>query len=117
MSRCTVINMANILGKKWTIPLLQEVESNGSKGFNAILRRMKMRPKTLSDRLKELQMNGIVGKDFVKENNVLKTSYHLEDKGKSFMNIITGLKKWNERYNKVGVKCGDRNCIDCPVYL
>jgi len=41
----------------------------------------------LSDRLKELQMNGIVGKDFVKENNVLKTSYHLEDKGKNFMNI------------------------------
>ena len=54
MYKCQLFQVADLLGKKWTIVIIQEVALNGCKGFNAVFNKLKgISPKILSKRLKE----------------------------------------------------------------
>ena len=107
---CPVFRIADLIGKKWTIALIQEVDLNGEKGFNAISKHMKsISPKILSKRLKELETEGILKRDnsFGKP---AKTSYELTEKGKDLQKVISILKKWEREL------CPNEECTNCPLY-
>lgn len=118
MKRCSVAAAASNFGKKWTIPLLQEIDSHGKEGFNALLKRLKsIRPKILAERLKGLESTGIIERNIVSNSRPERTSYQLKDKGRDLIRIIMLLKDWNEKYDKEAAKCTITACADCGRHL
>jgi len=116
MSKCPVFYTANLVGKKWTIVILQEVELNGRKGFNFISKRIgKISPKILSNRLKELESNGLIEKKIVSAVP-LKTKYKLTAKGKDFQNLIRNIKEWDNKYSNIKLECVKQECVACSLY-
>ena len=112
MSRCPVFNAADVLGKRWTIPLLQQVGLNGSSGFNALHRRLRaVSPKVLSQRLSELESLGVVAK----QAHGRRSAYALTAKGKELTAILDSLRHWHDRHSG-SARCLGRDCTACPLY-
>jgi len=114
MNQCSVYNAADLIGKKWTIPLLEELMVNGDKGFNFISCRMrKISPKILANRLKELENSGIIEKNIVK-TTTLRTKYFLTSKGMELYNIVRSMKHWNSKHECRS--CATNKCVECELY-
>ncbi|MBL7055511.1 helix-turn-helix transcriptional regulator [Candidatus Woesearchaeota archaeon] len=117
MYKCPIFQVADIIGKKWSIVVIQEVALNGSKGFNAIHHRMeKVSPKLLSQRLKDLEKFGIITKKILAGEMPVRTSYSLTKQGKELQEIITSLRKWYAKHNPNLEGCERRECVKCPLY-
>ena len=117
MHKCPVFEVAGLLGKRWTIVVIQEIALNGAKGFNAMRSRMaKISPKLLSARLKELEKAGIAERKVVADEMPLRTSYTLTEKGKELGRIITELRKWQARHNPGMEGCERKECVSCHLY-
>lgn len=81
-----------LLKKKWTITLIRDMLV-GKKYFSEFKEnKPNLSNKVLSERLKELEDNGLI-KKYVKEGN--NTEYHLTKKGESLKNIIYELAIFN----------------------
>ncbi len=107
MEECSVFRSAGVLGKKWTLPIMQEADRNGSRGFNYIQRRLrKISPKVLAERLGQLDNQGLVKKT--------SAGYTLTSKGKELLAITEQLKAWCIRHT--GQPC-TALCADCPRFL
>ncbi len=118
MKKCSVAAAASSFGKKWTIPLLQEIDSHGKEGFNALLKRLKsIRPKILAERLKSLESAGIIERSIIAKSRPERTSYQLREKGRDLIKIIMLLKSWNEKYDPDAADCTMTSCSDCGRYL
>ena len=116
MDKCPIFQITGILGKKWTIVLMQEIVLNGEKGFNYILKRMrKISPKILSKRLKELEETGIVEREIGRQMP-LRTRYRLTQKGMELKGIADSLRIWNERHYDKKIECARKECINCGFY-
>ena len=116
MQKCPLFNITDVLGKRWTIVLLQEIEANGNKGFNFLFKRMqKISPKILAKRLKSLEEQGLIAKSIVENNNSISTRYSLTEKGRAVSEIIISMKKFNSKYS--GLEgCERRDCVNCSLY-
>ena len=113
---CPTFEIADLVGKKWTVVLLQEVKLNGDKGFNFISERMqKISPKILSRRLSQLEDAGIIKRELLKTVPV-KSKYRLTQKGKTLDKVITGLREWNSLYNNAPIDCSKNECVKCALY-
>ena len=118
MDGCAVAGTVHLLGQKWAPVVLQEVSLNGEKGFNALYRRMrKVSPKILARRLKDLEALGIIERKEIKTARQNRTSYKLTQKGSDLNDILSKLRQWNSRYTPEAKECGNRNCVECPLYL
>ena len=117
MQQCPLFNVTDLLGKKWTMVLIQEIELNGKKGFNFIFKRMnKISPKVLAKRLKSLETQGLIDKLVIKDNGVINTKYSLTEKGKALSGLIIDLKKFNSKYLIKSEGCENRDCVNCSLY-
>jgi len=115
--KCSVLEVADIIGKKWTLVVIQEIFLNGEKGFNYIFKRMgKISPKVLSKRLKELEEGGLVKKSILANKIPVRTLYKLTKKGEDLQKIINSLKDWTAKYSKSYKNCKDSQCSECPLY-
>lgn len=116
MAKCPVFNVADLVGKKWTIVAMQEVALNGDKGFNAIYGRMgKISPKILSRRLKDLEAKGIIAKKIISDEIPVKTRYWLTEKGKALQEVVGALREWTIKYNEEKFECNGE-CVKCSLY-
>ncbi len=109
---CGVIKSSHLVGKKWSIPILEEIALGNFEGFNKFLAKSKdITPKILSMQLKEMESIGLIAK---RGNGA--TKYTLTAKGVEFYKIIKSVKKWNIRWNKASEKCLKTSCIECPIF-
>ena len=114
---CPIFQVADLVGKKWTIVIIQEVALNGERGFNHILRRMgKISPKLLSGRLKELEEKGILKKSIIADSIPVKTSYRLTKKGRDLQDLIDLLKAWHSKYDPDFDASCSQECVSCTLY-
>lgn len=101
---CPVSNFIELISKKWTIPIVLELyrkgltDSFGSMRFNEISKILgSVNPRTLSQRLKELEEKGIILREQYNEIP-LRVEYSLTDKGfdlgKKFLDIDQWAKNW-----------------------
>lgn len=112
MAQCPVFRAAGVLGKRWTVPLLQQVSLNSGSGFNALHRRLRaVSPKVLSQRLQELESLGVVEKRTAGRLS----AYALTPKGKELTAILDSLRHWHDRH-AASLKCAGRECTACPLY-
>lgn len=117
MQKCPVFKVADIIGKKWTIVILQEIGLNGEKGFNHVFERIgKISPKILSARLKDFENEGLIVKEILSDEMPVRTKYCLTQKGKELNDVITTMKHWYVKYDTRLCDCATRECVKCPLF-
>lgn len=109
---CPVIEASNILGKKWTVPIIEDIALGNFIGFNDFARRIKSITSTrLSGHLKELEASGMIRKLPARQGST--TRYALTEKGASFHRLIQEIKQWSIRWNDVPSFCLAASCAEC----
>ena len=96
MEECPALRIMKLLGEKWVIVIMRELEIRG-KRFNELNKSIKISSRTLSKRLKELEKIKIIKKQSFKEIPP-RVEYSLTEAGKelikSFKNLDAWIKKW-----------------------
>ena len=93
---CPVEKTLDIIGGKWTILILRDLFS-GTKRFGELRKSLEgISPKTLSERLRYLEEEGIVQKKIYAEVPP-KVEYSLTERGETLRSIIVTLKRWGEK--------------------
>jgi DNA-binding HxlR family transcriptional regulator len=95
-ANCAVAKTLKIIGSKWTMMILHNM-FEGKKRFGELQRSMEgISPKTLSQRLQELEQDGIITKKVFAEVP-LHVEYNLTEKGISLKKIFKDLAEWGRR--------------------
>ena len=95
LSLCPRLSKAmELLGKRWTTLIIYQL-LDGSKRFNEIESSLPMSGRMLSERLKELEREGIVQRTLFSEVPV-RVEYNLTDKGMALKEVITGIETWSK---------------------
>lgn len=113
---CPTFDVAELLGKKWTLPLLQQIELHGGNGFNELMRRMKkVSPKIMAERLKALEEQNIIKKESP-NTDALRTAYFITEKGTELQIILLKFREWNQKHCKAIEGCAEKECVVCENY-
>lgn len=115
---CSVYQTASIVGKKWTLLILLELYKGKTpwKRFKTLKNSlMEITPKILSERLKELEIEGLITKKIDTSSFPIKTYYRLSEKGEDFIEIIEQMKRWSLKWKSTNRICSSQSCKDCPL--
>jgi len=94
---CGVTNALKVIGSKWTILILRDL-CEEKKRFGELQRSLEgISPRTLSQRLQELEKQGIVSKSVFAEVPP-RVEYALTERGKSLKKIIGQIREWGEQF-------------------
>lgn len=95
--RCEAIGTLNLLGKKWTLPLIYQL-CQETRRFGELERALYgISPRTLTLRLQELERAGLISRR-VYDEMPLRVEYKLTPKGRSLREVMSALHAWGERY-------------------
>ena len=90
---CPIEKTLHVIGGKWTILILRDLFS-GTKRFGELQRSLPgISPKTLSERLKQIEAQGIVRRMIYPEIPP-RVEYTLTEKGKSLRAILDDMRTW-----------------------
>lgn len=90
---CPVERAANVIGGKWTLLILRDLFT-GTKRFGELRASLTgISPKTLTERLRALEREGIVERKIYPEVP-LRVEYSLTDSGQKLEPIIEGMREW-----------------------
>lgn len=93
---CAVAKTLKIIGSKWTMLILHNLFED-KKRFGELQRALgTVSPKTLSQRLQELEKDGIITRHVFTEIP-LHVEYNLTEKGKSLRKIFNDMADWGEK--------------------
>lgn len=93
--KCGVAKTLKIIGSKWTMMILHQLFA-GKKRFGELQRLLDgISPKTLSQRLQELEKADIISKKIFPEVP-LHVEYMLTKKGHSLSEVFDKMEKWGE---------------------
>ncbi len=96
MDNCSVAKTLRVIGSKWTMLILHNL-FEGKKRFGELQRALEgISPKTLSQRLQELEQEGVINKKVFAEVP-LHVEYTLTEKGKSLGEIFDKMAEWGEK--------------------
>ena len=110
---CAVAELGHILGKKWSIAIVEEIALDRFEGFNEFIRKSRhLTPHILSMELQEMEKAGFVKKG--SKNST--TSYKLTQKGKDLHAIIRRMKEWSIKWHRSDELCKSITCTECPDF-
>lgn len=89
----------SLLSQRWTGLVIYQLLP-GPKRFNEIQSAIGISGKVLSDRLKELEANGIVKRKVIPETPVI-IEYSLTEKGKSMEGILKAIEEWAQQWMEI----------------
>ncbi len=112
---CTVYLTMEYLSKKWAILILHQLNKGEEwKRFSEIKRSMPdLTPKVLTERLKELESEGLIEKRVDTSTIPVKSEYRLTEASKELMVIIQDLKMWSLKWKVDNPCCGRTDCRLC----
>ena len=94
---CPLAMAAELLCTRWTMVLLRELVA-GTTRFNDLRRGVpKMSPTLLSQRLKELELAGIIERRALK-SQVGVFEYHMTESGKDLRQVVEAMGLWGQRW-------------------
>jgi DNA-binding HxlR family transcriptional regulator len=98
--RCPIARTLDIVGERWTILILRDLVTGGSRKFQDFERSLTgISPNTLSARLKRLEEAGIVERRFY-EQHPPRAEYLLTEKGKELRPVLKILFDWGQRHTQ-----------------
>lgn len=96
-SGCPVEAALRVIGKKWTLLILRDLLA-GPRRFGELRRSLgNVSPKTLADRLRELEGDGILTRTVYPEIPP-RVEYALTEKGKGLQRVIEVMRDWGEQW-------------------
>jgi DNA-binding HxlR family transcriptional regulator len=91
---CPTDGIINVISKKWALPILGTIGNHKKLRFNKIMENLgNISPKTLSDRLKELEKAGLIKREVFAEIPP-RVEYSLTQEGIEFRNLMIPLMEW-----------------------
>ncbi len=91
--RCVVERTAEVIGGKWTTLILRDL-LRGSRRFGELRASLgTVSPKTLTDRLRELEQSGVVTRTIYPEVPP-RVEYALTDKGRALRPVVNAMAAW-----------------------
>jgi len=94
---CPLARAAAIVGSRWTLLILRDL-SLGSRRFGELQSSLDgISPKTLSDRLKTLERQGVIHRSEHRGAPV-RVCYELTAKGQGLLPVLDSLRAYGERY-------------------
>lgn len=105
--RCSVRNVVHLLGKKWTITIVEQIYSDyGGIHFNGLVSSIDgITPSMLAKELEELNSEGILQKKDVSVNNTVYVNYKLTKKGVLLAELIDRAKEFCISCCPLGSSC------------
>ncbi len=111
---CEVYTTTNLLGKKWTIALLEAISQNGHLGFNYLAKHVgSITPRVLANRIAELEEQKLIEKKYVHDANFKRSSYRITPKGNELLHILLLVRNWSIKFND-NLPCERGQCKECP---
>jgi DNA-binding HxlR family transcriptional regulator len=106
---CDLLYISHLLGKKWAIPVLNDIRLGRFSGFNEFVHTTKITPRTLSLQLKQLEEAKLIVK---KEER-----YSVTSKGTQLCAIVDSLKQWTMEWGNIPHTCTETSCIECGHFI
>ena len=101
---CPIEFTLSVVGKKWTLLILRELFI-GRKRFTEIASSLPISSKLLTDRLKELEEQGVVTRTLYPEIPP-RVEYSLTESGRTLESVLKALRIWGaEHMEKQDIKC------------
>ncbi len=115
---CTVNLTVRYLTKKWTLLIILELfkGDNYTRRFSELKERLPdITAKVLSERLQELEAEGIVSKTIDVTVVPIRSEYTLTESGIELMEVIRGIKYWALKWKIDNIPCGSQECKLCKL--
>ena len=110
---CPLEGIMGVISRKWAILVINAIGIYGRLRFNRLMEELHgISPKTLSDRLKELQMEGLIEREFFAEIPP-RVEYSLTKDGAELRESVIPLLKWTIKRNVAGGHAFDCECEEC----
>jgi DNA-binding HxlR family transcriptional regulator len=108
---CEVYSLLEILGRKWTFPIMLTIKNEGETNFSEIDRMTNhsISPRALSRSLKDLVQMKIIKK----EKYGRAVIYKFTDNGKKLINVMKMLRAWCSMNDIFRSSNCDLKCIRC----
>jgi DNA-binding HxlR family transcriptional regulator len=95
---CPVGATLALLNERWTLHIIHTL-AGGKRRFNELSRAYHINPRTLSDRLRALEVEGIVARTVVQTMPPY-VEYELTEKGRGLICIMEALSDWGRHWMK-----------------
>ena len=115
---CTVNLTVKYLTKKWTLLIILELYKgeNHTRRFSELMDSLSdITQKILSERLKELEVEGIVTKRVDASTFPVRSEYTLTKSGLELVDVIRGIKMWALKWKIENIPCGKQDCSKCVL--
>ncbi len=115
---CTVYQTVKYLTKKWTLLIILELyKGQGyTRRFSELRNALDgITPKVLSERLRELEDEGIVCRNVDATAFPVRTEYTLTESGLEIVSVIRGIKHWALKWKIDNIPCGEQDCKVCVL--
>ena len=110
---CPLEGIMNVISRKWAILVINAIGTYGRLRFNRLMEELHgISPKTLSDRLKELQAEGLIEREFFAEIPP-RVEYSLTKEGAELRESIMPLLKWTIKMNITSGHAVNCQCEEC----
>jgi DNA-binding HxlR family transcriptional regulator len=107
---CPVARSLDIIGDRWTLLIIRDLLAVGPRKYVDLSESLKgIAPNVLSDRLKLLESNGLVEREFY-EQHPPRALYKLTRKGSDLRMVMQALVDWGNKYLYDGVSVVHETC-------
>ncbi|MBR2255199.1 MAG: helix-turn-helix transcriptional regulator [Candidatus Methanomethylophilaceae archaeon] len=114
---CTVYRTMDYISKKWAMVVLFEMRRGGGwMRFSEIQAKLgDVTPKVLSERLKELESEGLVEHRVDADSIPIRSEYNLTQAGLELTDIILEVKMWALKWKIDNKACEKLDCRKCRL--
>ncbi|MCQ1538769.1 helix-turn-helix transcriptional regulator [Methanocalculus taiwanensis] len=113
---CTVNQTVRYISKKWTLLIILELYKGDeyTRRFSELRASLDgITPKVLSERLKELEDEGIITRNVDATTFPVRSEYTLTESGLDLVGLIRDIKRWALKWKIDNLPCGEQDCKDC----
>jgi DNA-binding HxlR family transcriptional regulator len=115
---CTINMTVKYLTKKWTLLIILELYKGPghTRRFSALKDSLNdITQKILSERLRELEAEGIITRKVDASTFPVRSEYTLTPSGLELVDVIRGIKHWALKWKIDNIPCGKQDCSVCVL--
>ena len=94
---CPIAPVVELVFSRWTTPILWLLHDAGSQRFVELERRLGITPKVLTQRLRQMQRDGLVVRTYHPEVPP-RVEYNISELGESLAPVFAALTQWSQQH-------------------